>query len=101
MASKGQKFNSYSPEIKQEILDKYFSNLGSASSLAKEYCIPCKTIKNWIYKHKQGKNVLIEKAMIAEGAVIKDNAIIKNNLNEINVVPEYEVVHAEELKVEV
>ncbi len=48
-----------------------------------------------------GKNVLIEKAMIAEGAVIKDNAIIKNNLNEINVVPEYEVVHAEELKVEV
>ena len=48
-----------------------------------------------------GKNVLIEKAMIAEGAVIKDNAIIKNNMNEINVVPEYEVVHAEELKVEV
>ena len=48
-----------------------------------------------------GKNVLIEKAMIAEGAVIKDNAIIKNNLNEINEVPEYEVVHAEELKVEV
>ena len=48
-----------------------------------------------------GKNVLIEKAMIAEGAVIKDNEIIKNNLNEINVVPEYEVVHAEELKVEV
>ena len=25
MAGKGQKFNSYSPELKQEVLDKYFS----------------------------------------------------------------------------
>jgi len=37
MASKGQRFNRYSPELKKEILDKYFSNQGSSKSLAKEY----------------------------------------------------------------
>ena len=37
MASKGQKFNSYSPELKQEILNKYFNQNQSYSSLALEY----------------------------------------------------------------
>ncbi|WP_455539896.1 glucose-1-phosphate adenylyltransferase [Terrisporobacter sp.] len=47
-----------------------------------------------------GKNVLIEKAMIAEGAVIEDNAVIKNNTDEINVVSEYEIIHAKKVKAE-
>lgn len=67
MASKGQKFNSYSQELKKEILDKYFSNQGSASSLAKEYNIPCKTIKNWVYKYKHGNDVLVDHRPINSG----------------------------------
>ena len=54
MASKGQKFNSYSPELKQEILDKYLSGQGNQNSLAKEYGITRNTIKTWISAYKQG-----------------------------------------------
>ena len=60
MASKGKNFNSYSPEFKKEVLEKYFSNLGSAGSLAKEYGIPSKTIKNWVAKSKKGIDVTID-----------------------------------------
>ena len=44
MASKGQKFNSYSPELKQEVLNKYFSGNGSRISLGREYNISHKII---------------------------------------------------------
>ena len=60
MASKGQKFNSYSPEIKNEILEKYFSNQGSAGSLAKEYDISEKTIESWIAKSKKGVDITVD-----------------------------------------
>ena len=60
MASKGQKFNSYTPELKKEILDKYFSNFGFSRSLAKEYNISFKTIDNWISKQKKGIDVSID-----------------------------------------
>ena len=60
MASKGQKFNSYSPEIKKVILDKYFSNQGTANSLSKDYNISSKTIKNWITKYKKGIDITID-----------------------------------------
>ena len=51
MATKGQKFNKYSDEIRLEIMNKYLSGNFSSSILAKEYEIPIKTIKNWIYKY--------------------------------------------------
>lgn len=60
MASKGQKFNSYNPELKKEILNKYFSNQGTQGSLAKEYKISRQTIKNWVAKHKQGIDISID-----------------------------------------
>ena len=50
MASKGQKFNSYSDEQRMEIMNKYLSGNYSSSLLSKKYNIPVKTIKNWIYK---------------------------------------------------
>ncbi len=67
MASKGQKFNSYSSEIKKDILDKYFSNQGSVLSLAKEYNLSHKTISNWIYKHNHGKDILVDHRPINSG----------------------------------
>ena len=50
MASKGQKFNFYSPELKQEVLNKYFFFFFSRFSLGREYNISHKIISNWIHK---------------------------------------------------
>ena len=50
MALKGQKYNKYSKELKEEIMNKYLNNQGTANYLAKEYNIPLKTVKNWVYK---------------------------------------------------
>ncbi len=57
MASKGQKYNKYSSELKKEILDKYFNGEGGSITLGKEYNISSKTIDNWIKKIKLGKDV--------------------------------------------
>ena len=43
MASKGQKFNKYTEELKLEIVNKYLNNQGSSRSLAKEYGISYKS----------------------------------------------------------
>ena len=52
MASKGQKFNKYTNELKSEILFKYSNDEGTVYSLAKEYGISSGTIKTWLYKIK-------------------------------------------------
>ena len=53
MAKKGQKFNKYSKEFKEEILNKYFNNQGSAQSLSIEYHISIKTNETQIRKFKK------------------------------------------------
>ena len=50
MASKGQKFNHYSDDLRKEVVDKYVSGIPS-SRLEKEYNIPQKTIRNWKRKY--------------------------------------------------
>jgi len=66
MASKNQKFNSYSSELKQEILNKY--NLGqSSNSLASEYNVSRNTILNWVRKQKLGINVSIDHRPLYSG----------------------------------
>ena len=50
MASKGQKFNNYSDELRNEIISKYISGIPS-SRLEKEYNIRKKTIRNWKRKY--------------------------------------------------
>ncbi len=67
MASKGQKFNSYSPELKKEILDKYYKGIGGCAYLSIEYGIPLKTLKNWITKNNHGKNVIIDNRQTNSG----------------------------------
>ena len=52
MAKKGQKFNKYSDELKNEIIQKYLDGYGSARSLGKEYGISYKTIDTMIYWYK-------------------------------------------------
>ena len=50
MASKGQKFNKYCDELKEEIIKKYNEGNGSARSLGKEYGISYRTIDTWLHK---------------------------------------------------
>ena len=57
MSTKGQKHNSYSFELKKEVLGKYYKGVGGFTSLSLEYGIPIKTIKNWTNKIKHGKDV--------------------------------------------
>lgn len=56
MASKGQKFNSFSNELKTKVIEEYNSGV-SYSSLSHKYNISAGTIKTWVFKTKQGINV--------------------------------------------
>ena len=58
MAKKGQKFKSYTKELKEEILKKYYEEYIPTSALGEEYGIPKKTIQNWLYQQRHGKDVL-------------------------------------------
>ena len=51
MASKGQKFRSYSAELKQTILKEYFDGIETPTSLSLKYDVPYKTVKNWIARY--------------------------------------------------
>ena len=51
MASKGQKYRTYSPELREEILKKYW-NGEIATDLASEYDVPVNTIYMWDYNVK-------------------------------------------------
>lgn len=54
MSKKGQKFESYSIEFKEQVLNDYLNNLGGVKSLAKRYDISHNTIQNWVNKNKKG-----------------------------------------------
>jgi transposase-like protein len=54
MAKKGQCFNSYNEDLKEEIVNAYFNNQGGVKSLGKKYGISYQTITNWVQKKKKG-----------------------------------------------
>ena len=60
MASKGQKFRSYSAELKQTILKEYFDGIETPTSLSLKYDVPYKTVKNWIAKTKHNVDVKVD-----------------------------------------
>ena len=49
MAKKGQKFNKYSIELKNEILQYYKNNNCSLGDLSRKFNVSKQTIKNWVY----------------------------------------------------
>ena len=58
MAKKGQKFNKYSNEFRDKIIDEYFSgNSGGSIYLGKKYNISNYTIDTWIRKYKKQGNL--------------------------------------------
>ena len=73
MATKGQKFKNYSKEIKEEILKRYFEEYVPPTALSEEYGISPKTIQNWIYKSKKGKDVLVDHRQFSSGRPKKND----------------------------
>ena len=58
MAKKGQKFNKYSNEFRDKIINEYFSgNSGGSIYLGKKYNISNYTIDTWIRKYKKQGNL--------------------------------------------
>jgi len=64
MASKGQKHNKYSYELKMEVINKYLNGDGGYTSLSKEYNIPEKTVETWIYQFKHKNNDMKDKSYL-------------------------------------
>ena len=73
MAKKGQKFNKYSKELKQEITNKYLNNEGTSHYLSKEYNIPLKTVKTWIYKINKQQDITNDNRGKSDGRKKEEN----------------------------
>lgn len=81
MASKGQKFKSFSDEVRTEIVEKYMSGNYSYVKLAKEYGISWKTVETFVRKFKQ------------TGITIKEKkGRLKNDLTKEDYMERYEIV---------
>ena len=85
MAKKGQKFKKYSSELKEEILKKYFDEYVPLTTLSKEYNISSKTISNWTYKIRNGKDVLTDHRKENSGRP-------KKEVGDINYKERYEIL---------
>lgn len=85
MAKKGQKFNSYTKELKEEILSKLFNDKATFGALSREYGIPKGTIKGWAFKMRNGKPVLMDTINSRKGRP-------KKNPNEIDYKERYEIL---------
>lgn len=73
MAKKGQRFKSYPPGLKTEIIEKYYSGQESARSLSLKYGISTKTIENWIAKHKRGIDITTDHRKAFSGRTKEEN----------------------------
>ena len=85
MAKKGQKFNNYTKEIKEAILNEYLNNTVSAGQLSRENGISENTIRTWARKARSGKEVLLDTKDSRRGRP-------KENPNEIDYKERYEIL---------
>ncbi len=85
MAKKGQKFNNYTKEFKEEILNKYFNENVSAGALARKYNISRNTIFTWIYKSQSGNKELTDTKATRTGRP-------KKEIGEIDYKERYEIL---------
>ena len=58
MASKGQKFNKYTPEFRNEIVSQFINEDKSYGYLSKTYGISEGTIYTWIRKYRLGNDLM-------------------------------------------
>ena len=78
MASKGQKFKSYSADLKQTILKEYFDGIGTPKTLSLKYDVPYRTIKNWIAKTRHDIDVMVDHRAGSNGGPKSRNLTIED-----------------------
>lgn len=87
MASKGQKFKKYSPELKEKILKEYFEQGINSYSLSKKYNVSDNTIRNWARKVRMNIDISVDHRPNASGKFTK-----KNNLTLEDYKERYEIL---------
>ncbi len=90
MASKGQKFKSYSPELKETILKEYFDGLGTPTTLSLKYDVPFKTIKNWIAKTKHNIDVKTDHRTSGSGRPKSKNLTLEDYKERYEILKKYQ-----------
>ena len=90
MASKGQKYRSYSAELKEQILNEYFNGEGTPRTLSLKYDIPFKTIKNWITKTKHNIDVKVDHRPGRSGRVKEKNLTLEDYKERYEILKKYQ-----------
>ena len=91
MASKGQKFKKYSPEIKEEILKKYSEGRGYRS-IAKDYPdLSVNTIHQWIRKTKVGIDIRVNHQKGNSGHPKAKNLTLEDYKERYEILKKYQV----------
>ena len=90
MASKGQKFKKYTPELKNKILREYFSGKASPTSLSSMYNIPVETVWTWIKKTKKDIDVKVDHRPGRSGRVKEKNLTLEDYKERYEILKKYQ-----------
>ena len=90
MASKGQKFKKYSPELKNKILKEYFSGKESPTSLSSKYDVPVETVWTWIKKTKKDIDVKVDHRPGRSGRVKEKNLTLEDYKERYEILKKYQ-----------
>lgn len=81
MASKGQKFKKYKPELKVQILREYHKGETSISILSKKYKISENTIETWLRKARNNLDIKKDYRKIKSGRKSFTKADLKEQID--------------------
>ena len=90
MASKDQKFKSYSADLKQTILKEYFDGIGTPKTLSLKYDVPYRTIKNWIAKTRHDIDVMVDHRAGSNGRPKSWNLTIEDYKERYEILKKYQ-----------
>ena len=90
MASKGQKFQKHSPELKDKILKEYFEEGMSSRYLSVKYEISCKTIETWVRKVKHDIDVRIDHRHGRSGRIKEKNLTLEDYKERYEILKKYQ-----------
>ena len=90
MASKGQKFKSYSSEFKEMILKEYFDGIGTPRTLSLKYDVSIKTIENWIAKTKHNIDVKVDHRPGRSGRSKEKNLTLEDYKERYEILKKYQ-----------
>ena len=90
MASKGQKFKKYSPELKERILKEYFEQMSNSVLLSKKYDVPAKTIRNWVIKVRKDIDVRVDHRKENVGRKKENNLTLEDYKERYEILKKYQ-----------